>query len=77
MKVRADTLYLDEADHVYIPSLGPSGTCLRLNRRASELWRTWLRDGIERDALRPSERRFFERLLADGALVLDCEGLPA
>jgi hypothetical protein len=68
VELRASVVYLDEAGHVYLPLFGPSGSCLRLNRRASELWRRWLSGPVDEGALTPPERRFLRELLRKGAL---------
>lgn len=66
--LRAGILYLDEAGHIYLPLVGPSQTCLRLNKTASTLWRQWLRAPVDVAALTPGERRLLDDLLGKGAL---------
>lgn len=68
MELRTSILYLDEAEHIYLPLIGPSQTCLRLNRPASRLWRQWMSAPVDLDALAAAERRLLDELLDKGAL---------
>lgn len=69
MKLRPATIYLDEAGHVYLPLLGPSRSCLRLNQHASRLWRRWIDEPVDVDALPGVEKTFLEELMGKGALA--------
>jgi hypothetical protein len=68
VELRSSILYLDEAEHIYLPLIGPSQTCLRLNRPASRLWRQWTSAPVDLDALSAVERRLLDELLDKGAL---------
>jgi hypothetical protein len=69
LELRAATIYLDEAGHVYLPRLGPAQSCLRLNRSASELWRRWVSAPVDEGVLKSPERQFLRELLQKGALT--------
>lgn len=64
------TIVLDEAGHVYVPLVGPGGSCLRLNARASALWRIWTVDGVDPFTCSVEEARFLRMLIERGAARL-------
>ncbi len=60
--------YLDQAGHVYLPLAGPDQSCLRLNRRASHVWREAVRGPVDLDALESADRDFLLGLARRGVL---------
>jgi hypothetical protein len=66
--LRPASIFLDEAGHIYLPLLGPSQSCLRLNRSGSILWRRWTSSPFDPTTLPPLERQLLDQLLAAGAL---------
>jgi hypothetical protein len=69
MDFHIEVPYLDECGQVYLAGCGRNGSCLRLNPRASDLWRRLARDEIfptadETDA----DRAFLDVLVRAGAI---------
>jgi hypothetical protein len=69
-QLRPTTIVLDEGGHVYVPLVGPGGSCLRLNASASSLWRMWTAHGVDPSSCSAEEARFLRKLLESGAATL-------
>ncbi len=61
-------IHLDEAGHVYLPTLGPRRTVLRLNAAASQLWRRAVAGALDPASLAAGDREFLDSLVEKGAL---------
>lgn len=59
--------YLDECGAVYLPGLGRAGACVRLNPRASSIWRE-LAAGTSFDAETPAAQAFTTYLVEQGLI---------
>ncbi|KRV51269.1 hypothetical protein AQ490_00405 [Wenjunlia vitaminophila] len=68
LRITPELPYLDQAGHVYVPLAGPAQSCLKLNRRASQIWRDALRDPVDLDALPEADRDFLLDLTSRGVL---------
>ncbi|GAA4666370.1 hypothetical protein GCM10023324_16790 [Streptomyces youssoufiensis] len=70
-RLTATLPYLDQTGRVYVPLAGPGGTCLKLNRYASELWRKSVGQEIDLSSLTDTDRRFLHGFVENGFLRLE------
>jgi hypothetical protein len=62
--------YLDECGLVYLAGCGREGSCLRLNPRASDIWRRLVRDGgLQASNETAADDEFLRFLLRSGAVT--------
>lgn len=68
LRLTPELPYLDSAGHVYVPLAGPEQSCLKLNHKASHLWREAVRGPVDLHTLEAVDRDFLLGLAERGVL---------